>query len=420
MKKKHCAGAAALLSLVLGLGSLMGCSKTVKTEDYATTVVATFGDEKIYLDEANFLAKSEQYLMESYYSMITGTVDFWGYDVGNGTTIEDTTREGIMARILQTRILDSKAEEYGISLSEDDEAKIEEAMAQYKENLQEGAFEKMGGTDELLSKVYHDNALANRVYEYMVADIDTDVDREEQRQVKVSYLKFDKTQTEDETSTDTESESATETAAETESETETEAETAYADTEEYQELEQLAEQAAADLKSGKSMDDVKADLEADDTLTVTQKTETFGKTDHENAFGTASFELETGEYATAYVEEDGWYVIYCEEHEDEAATDDAVQSVLKTRRSDMFNEKYEQLKADAPKFKVNEDVWASITMSPALYEIPETTAADETETEAASSEAESETETSAESEGESESAAESESETETESGSAAE
>ena len=64
MKKKHCAGAAALLSLVLGLGSLMGCSKAVKTEDYATTVVATFGDEKIYLDEANFLAKSEQYLME--------------------------------------------------------------------------------------------------------------------------------------------------------------------------------------------------------------------------------------------------------------------------------------------------------------------------------------------------------------------
>ena len=410
MKKKHCAGAAALLSLVLGLGSLMGCSKTVKTEDYATTVVATFGNEKIYLDEANFLAKSEQYLMESYYSMITGTVDFWSYDVGNGKTIEETTKEGVMARILQTRILDSKAEEYGISLSEDDEAKIEEAIAQYKENLQDGALEKMGGTDELLSKVYHDNALANRVYEYMVADIDTDVDREEQRQVKVSYLKFDKTQTEDETSTDTESESATET--ESASETETEAETAYEDTEEYAEMEQLAEQAVADLKSGESMDDVKADLEADDTLTVTQKTESFGKTDHDNAFGTASFELQTGEYATAYVEEDGWYVIYCEEYEDEAATDDAVQSVLNTRKSDMFNTKYEQLKAEAPKFKVDEDVWATVTMSTALYEIPETTAADETETEteAASSEAESETETTAESESETETATETESE----------
>ena len=410
MKKKHCAGAAALLSLVLGLGSLVGCSKTVKTEDYATTVVATFGDEKIYLDEANFLAKSEQYLMESYYSMITGTVDFWSYDVGNGKTIEETTKEGVMARILQTRILDSKAEEYGISLSEDDEAKIEEAITQYKENLQDGAFEKMGGTDELLSKVYHGNALANRVYEYMVADIDTNVDRDEQRQVKVSYLKFDKTQTQDETSTETESESETETAAESASETETESETAYEDTEEYAEMEQLAEQAVADLKSGESMDDVKADLEADDTLTVTQKTETFGKTDYDNAFGTASFDLQTGEYATAYVEEDGWYVIYCEEYEDEAATDDAVQSVLKTRKSDMFNTKYEQLKSEAPKFKVNEDVWATVTMSPALYEIPETTAADETETEATSSEAESETETSAESESETESATETESE----------
>ena len=372
MSKKRTTWIALLLVLGQFLSVPVGCGKNIPADKYSTTVVATYGDEKIYLDEVNFLAKQEQYLMESYYSYLMGGEDFWNYDLGNGTTIAETTKTGVMSRVHQTHVLCAAAAELGISLTEEDQAKIQEAVNDFKENTQPEAFEKMNATDELLVSVYTQNALANRVWEYLVKDIDTEVDYEENRQITVSYLNIDRTAAEEEE----ESKAA--------DETKSEDETPYEDTDEYAEMEELMKTVIEDLKSGVTMDDERTKLAEDSTLKVTKSSDTFGNDEHDDAFGETARSLSTGEYGYVYVEEDGWYVIFCDTDNDEEATQNKIDSVLNNRRADMFKEKYAELPALAVEFKVDESVWAVVNYEESLYVIPETTASDETETESES------------------------------------
>ena len=55
--------AAAAVAGCLAAGVLAGCgTKHIDPEKYATTVVATVGDQKIYLDEANYMPVSYTHL----------------------------------------------------------------------------------------------------------------------------------------------------------------------------------------------------------------------------------------------------------------------------------------------------------------------------------------------------------------------
>lgn len=87
-------GLAAALAAFSAMGLAACGSVRVALEDYPTTVVATFGDTDIYLDEANFQARTSQYTNELYYGERYGTsVDpsLWTMDVGTGETLEDST-----------------------------------------------------------------------------------------------------------------------------------------------------------------------------------------------------------------------------------------------------------------------------------------------------------------------------------------
>ena len=61
--KKYTAAAA---TVVLTAGLLGGCAQ-ININDSSAKVVATYGDEEIYLDEAKFMAKYNQYQMEAFY-----------------------------------------------------------------------------------------------------------------------------------------------------------------------------------------------------------------------------------------------------------------------------------------------------------------------------------------------------------------
>ena len=49
---------AVAMTAAMAAGSLAGCGG-VSMDKYASTVVATYGDEDIYLDEANFFLRSQ-------------------------------------------------------------------------------------------------------------------------------------------------------------------------------------------------------------------------------------------------------------------------------------------------------------------------------------------------------------------------
>ena len=87
--------AAILMAGALATGMLVGCAQN--NTDYATTVVATYGDTPIYLEEANFMARYNQWYNEMYYMGYFGE-EMWNQDIG-GKTLEPATKEDVMAAL---------------------------------------------------------------------------------------------------------------------------------------------------------------------------------------------------------------------------------------------------------------------------------------------------------------------------------
>ena len=142
-------GLAVVLAAVCVLGTA-ACGRTkVSLENYGTTVVATLGDTNIYLDEANFLARTNQYSSELYYTMYGySTTDMWTGDLGTGKTLGEYTKESVMRSICQTYVLKAKAEELGLSLDEDDLKKVDEAVTQTVGGMAEELREAVGDISE--------------------------------------------------------------------------------------------------------------------------------------------------------------------------------------------------------------------------------------------------------------------------------
>ncbi len=384
MDRKLRSAAALLLAALFAVGCLAGCSRKVKEADYAKTVVATYGDEKIYLDEANFMLRREQYLLESVYlQLFGGSQEFWSMNMGD-VTLGESTKTGVMSEIYQTRVLLSKAAEYGVALTAEDEEKIAAAIAQFKEGKDAELLAKLGATDALIEKVYRDNALAYRVWEYLTKDIDTTVDEEAYKQITIHYINYDQAKPDD----------GTEVLELTEGQK--------------QAMTDMADEIIAALESGTDWNDEVTALQEDGTITARHRTETFGKTDRPNEFGTTAWAMKTGEYASCYVEEEGWYVLYCDSDDNKEAQQAKIEEELDSRRAAMFSEKYKALTDAGPAFKVNESIWAQIELKDVIYQIPATEPASEGASESGTEPA-SESASAAESAAETETASESES-----------
>jgi hypothetical protein len=337
------------LAMTLGVSSLSGCTATLEEEDYSKTVVATYGDQNIYLDEANFNARYYQYLYESFYGSYYGS-DFWSTDTGSGT-MEENVKENIMAEILQTYVLLEHADEYDVSLSDADKEKVESAVTDFLDSSDENLIEAAKATEELVTKIYTNNALANKVWQAVVDGADTEVSDEDARQVTVKYVLISE---DDETYTDGEA---------------------------------TATEIADKVKAGTDIDTVCEDY---DNLSATE--DSYSKNgDNDTDLGKEAATLSTGETVTYQLEGTGWYVIYCTTDDDKEAAETAKEEIIEDRQTELFETTYSGW--SKKKFKVDEDVWAEITFAKnMIYEV-ETEAETTSEATTTESSTESTTET---------------------------
>lgn len=374
--------AALLMAGVLAAGALTGCGQ--KNTDYATTVVATYGDTPIYLDEANFMARYNQWYNELYYMGYFGE-GMWGQDIG-GKTLEAATKEDVMAALLQTEALIAHAEEYGVSLTDADMEKVNQACSDFFEQESAKLVEATGATEELVKRIYEKNALANKVWQAVVADTDTQVSLEESQQVGIRYILVREEAEPENAETGAAAET---TAAEADGNGETagseEGKAAAAETPEAK-----ANDIVSRIQAGEDIGDVAEELG------LTCNTGHYAKHpaetgDEEGAEGTSSSDLlgtnaasmAVGEARAVYGESaDGWYVIYCDTENDEEATENEVESIIRERKSARFAEVYAGW--DKAEFKVDEDVWELVAFNgnPVYEEEPVTVGAESGETEA--------------------------------------
>lgn len=392
------------LSAALSATALTGCYTTVKDDNYDTTVVATLGDQDIYLTEVNYYLMMLQVTYDYYYDYFYSTYygftskeEFYEYTgfSSDGTSTWDGMKEDAMAMVQQTYILCSYADEFGISLSDEDLEKVDEAVEEFLTETDSGIVEACKVDEESLTDIYKRNALANRVYEYLVADIDTEVNEEDYRCTEVSYLAI--SVAEEDEDADTSDNDADEAEEEEETEEEEVDLEAMAETV----LEELQEQMEIYEESDEDDDSIPYNaviaLHEDDTdisIALTSGTE-YSKPeeaeedeDSEDTEDTEEEETETlqsicwntlstGDYTTWYDEDNAVaYVIYCVNDDVEESKEEAIEEELESRRDTMFEEKYADLVKASPTFTVKSRVYSQIKYKDIAYASDEETDAD--------------------------------------------
>ena len=421
--------AAAALVAATAVSTLGGCEQLEKKapED---TVAVSFGDTNIMLDEVTYMIRSMEYTYESYFGS-----NICGNDMGDGSgmTVGDYIKQMSLSQLRQTLVLNEYAKKNGIELSDDQKAKVDEAIEKLQTES-EDYLDAVGATDELIEKTYTENAIANFVYMDLVADVDTTVGDDEFLRKKIAYVKLtpseltettaaDEATTEvssDEDSseeassienTEAESESASkdvttsteeassekasteavsteeassenvsELSSEASTEDSTEVETLSEEEQERQDaMNDAADKILKEFEEGNDAADFISDYQNDSHFTATNSEISISE-DGTAVYNAAAWALATDE-CTVYRSDDGSiYIIRCLDDNDEEARQSAIDSEIESRKTALFSEKYAEIQEESSKFKVDEDVIDTIRFTTPVYVAPSEEETSESET----------------------------------------
>lgn len=421
--------AAAALAAATAVSTLGGCEQLEKKapED---TVAVSFGDTNIMLDEVTYMIRSMEYTYESYFGS-----NICGNDMGDGSgmTVGDYIKQMSLSQLRQTLVLNEYAKKNGIELSDDQKAKLDEAIEKLQTES-EDYLEAVGATDELIEKTYTENAIANLVYMDLVADVDTTVGDDEFLRKKIAYVKLTpseltETTAADEATTEVSSDEDSSEEASSIENTEAESESVSKDvttsteeassekasteavstgeassenvsklsseasTEDSTEVETLSEEEqerqdamndAADkilkeFEEGNDAADFISDYQNDSHFTATNSEISISE-DGTAVYNASAWALATDE-CTVYRSDDGSiYIIRCLDDNDEEARQSAIDSEIESRKTALFSEKYAEIQDDSSKFKVDEDVIDTIRFTTPVYVAPSEEETSESET----------------------------------------
>lgn len=421
--------AAAALVAATAVSTLGGCEQLEKKapED---TVAVSFGDTNIMLDEVTYMIRSMEYTYESYFGS-----NICGNDMGDGSgmTVGDYIKQMSLSQLRQTLVLNEYAKKNGIELSDDQKAKVDEAIEKLQTES-EDYLDAVGATDELIEKTYTENAIANLVYMDLVADVDTTVGDDEFLRKKIAYVKLTpseltETTAADEATTEVSSDEDSSEEASSIENTEAESESVSKDvttsteeassekasteavstgeassenvsklsseasTEDSTEVETLSEEEqerqdamndAADkilkeFEEGNDAADFISDYQNDSHFTATNSEISISE-DGTAVYNAAAWALATDE-CTVYRSDDGSiYIIRCLDDNDEEARQSAIDSEIESRKTALFSEKYAEIQDDSSKFKVDEDVIDTIRFTTPVYVAPSEEETSESET----------------------------------------
>ena len=225
-----------------------------------------------------------------------------------------------MSMIRQIYVLKDHAASLGLTLSDEDLAKIETTVDSVLAESEDVLIEAYNLTRERMIEIYKNNALANLAWEALVADVDTNVPDEDVRCVGASYVFVEETDVK---------------------------------------AKENAQKIYDAVKGGATLEDAVKDQE----LTVTESAYLAGNEYEENTLGHKAVGMQEGEVAMFELTEgEGWYVMVLDTLMDEEATQSQRDSVIAERQAEMFNEKYPELEKASATFTVDEKVWQNITM----------------------------------------------------------
>lgn len=328
MKSKKVVALLLTTAALMGM-TLTGCGNKMN-EDAA---FATLDDTTITMGVANFCAKYQQAMYDSFYMSYFGE-DMWDKDLyGNGSTMTQDVKDDVAENLEEMYLLKAHMEEYGISLSDEEEAAITKAAEDFIAANSKDAIKQIGAENiENVKEMLRLNTIQNKMHDRIIEDADAEVTDEEAAQRTFSYVVIN---TDGYTDDDSNHVEYTE-----------------------DEVAGLKDTAAA-IAAAEDFDTAVTDAG------YTVSTASYGSAeDEDSTMDTAVLEaadaLSEGQVSGVVETDSAFYVLRLDSEYDEEATASKKEEMISQKQEDYYNDILDGWK-EAAKWTVNEDEWAKVT-----------------------------------------------------------
>lgn len=167
-----------IMLCVIGM-MLVGCGENGNA-DTEKEVVFRYNGQDIYIDEVYVYARTVKERYESKYGK-----DVWGQSIvtddGLEMNAEDSARRETISRIVKTKTLITKSDEYGISLTDSEQRMQEQDAEKFYELLTDEQIAEVGLEENTVKQVLEESALADKIYTYVMKQSSTEISDEQAR-----------------------------------------------------------------------------------------------------------------------------------------------------------------------------------------------------------------------------------------------
>lgn len=206
MKKRIFAG---ILMICFVVGLVSGCGTTKLN---GTDTVVTVGDEKATLSSLMAMVRYQQAVTGDYYDSMYAQYEAQGMQLSMDdrwdskaeiSDEKDADVSGMKVKTSGDQLVDSvattlssyvvvcqHADEYGVSLTDDEKAKIDVAAENFLKNSDKDAIESDGITEDGVKAYLQWYTLYDKIYDKYKEQSDIEISEKESRNIGVSYLSF--------------------------------------------------------------------------------------------------------------------------------------------------------------------------------------------------------------------------------------
>lgn len=317
--------------LLCGILLLTGCGllhrgekdETVWTEGSMLRV----GNSQIDYREGLVYLQAVQEEYESYYGS-----DIWMYAVdGRGNTLGELVKQQVLEQIIYIKVVCRQADTLGIVLSDEELLDADRKTEEYMEKMKGTGMELYGISEDIVRRIYQDNILARKTYEFSTLNVNTDISDEEAGQhvlqaIAIRNFKLDASGNR----------------------------VSYSE----EELSELRARMQEIREQARETDDFYK-LAASITEDSSMLEITVGRGDLPEEYESQVLSLTTGELSEVIETTDYEYVFYCVTEHDIDATLAKKEKLIAARQKEAFQGFYEQWRQELT-IEVNEPVWDSI------------------------------------------------------------